>query len=140
MQDALTRYVSNGGSVLASGAYLASDMRSVIDSTFMSRVFKMQYAGQTRVPADSIVSGMGTTMKVYHQINEAHYAATVMDILQPQQPAFATLTYSSGLPAGVAYQGKDYRTFVMGFPFECINSYHKRAAVMKGIINFLMER
>lgn len=140
MQDALTRYVSNGGSVLASGAYLASDMRSVIDSTFMSRVFKMQYAGQTRVPADSIVSGMGTTMKVYHQINEAHYAATVMDILQPQQPAFATLTYSSGLPAGVAYQGKDYRTFVMGFPFECINSYRKRAAVMKGIINFLMER
>ena len=140
MQNAIARYISTGGSILASGAYLASDMTSVSDSTFLSRVFKTQYSGQTRVLADSLITGMGTTMNVYNQLNESHYAATVMDILQPQAPAFATLTYASGFPAGVAYQGQNYRTFVMGFPFECINGYRKRAAVMKGIISFLMER
>ena len=47
------------------------------------------------------------------------------------------MAYDGGASACVAYQGKDYRTFTMGFPFECITSYRKRATIMKGIVNFL---
>ena len=49
------------------------------------------------------------------------------------------MTYQDKRPACVAYAGDDYHAFSMGFPFECINSYRKRSAIMKGIINFLVE-
>jgi hypothetical protein len=39
----------------------------------------------------------------------------------------------------VAYQGSDYRTFIMGFPFECITDRDTRQAIMYAIIKFLTE-
>jgi hypothetical protein len=39
--------------------------------------------------------------------------------------------------AAVAYQGSDYRTFVMGFPFESIREETSRNVIMASILRFL---
>jgi hypothetical protein len=85
------------------------------------------------------LNGMGTTIPYWRQLNEEHYAATSSDILQPVKPAYTALQYADGYGAGVAYQGSDYRSFVMGIPFECIKGEQKRAAIMNGILNFLLK-
>lgn len=137
MQERLTKYTHSGGAMMVSGAYVGSDMRQGNDSTFLRNVLKLNPMGATRLKSDSIVTGLGTEVVFFRILNEDHYAATVTDILQPVAPAFSAMAYASGTSACVAYEGKDYRTFTMGFPFECITSYRKRAAIMKGIVSFL---
>ena len=137
MQDRLTKYAHSGGAILVSGAFVGSDMRHGNDSIFLHNILKLRAAGATRVKSDSIVNGLGTEAAFHHTLNESHYAATSADILLPIAPAFSAMAYATGNSACVAYNGNDYRTFTMGFPFECITSYRKRAAIMKGIVNFL---
>ena len=137
MQEKLTRYAHSGGAIMVSGAYVGSDMLRDDDARFLASILKTQAAGATRQPSDSIVNGLGTETVFYRTLNATHYAATATDILQPVAPAFSAMAYDGGASACVAYQGKDYRTFTMGFPFECITSYRKRATIMKGIVNFL---
>lgn len=137
MQERLTRYAHSGGALMVSGAYVGSDMRHSADSAFVANILKLKAAGATRIYADSTVTGLGTDMVFHRTLNEDHYAATATDILKPLEPAFSAMVYASGNSAAVAYNGRDYRSFTMGFPFECITSYRKRAAIMKGIVNFL---
>jgi hypothetical protein len=82
---------------------------------------------------------MGTTFDYWNKLNEQHYAATSADVLQPLRPAFSALQYADHGDAAVAYKGNDYRAFTMGFPFECITDKQKRAAIMQGVLNFLLK-
>lgn len=138
IQDVLTRFTRSGGALLVSGAYIGCDTRSKADSTFMRDVLKVSYGGTINNANDSIINGMGTTLTIYRTLNEEHYAATSTDVLMPLQPAYCALTYANGTSACVAYDGNDYKSFAIGFPFECINSPRKRIAVMKAIVNFLI--
>ncbi|MBR1688438.1 MAG: fibronectin type III domain-containing protein [Prevotella sp.] len=137
MQQALQHYVSRGGSLLVSGAYVGSDMRTTTEQQFLASVLKCRPTGCYRQPNDTVF-GMGTTMSFYHQLNEQHYAATSVDALQPVTPAYAALRYADGQDACIAYNGSDYRAFTIGFPFECIKSEKRRASVMRGILQFLL--
>ena len=138
MQYVLQAYTSTGGALLVSGAYLGCDMMSDGEQRFMSNVLKCRYAGRSMAP-DNNINGMGTTIQYYKELNEEHYAATSADILQPVQPAFTAMQYGDGLDAAVAYRGKDYRSFVMGVPFECIQGQQKKNDIMRGILNFLLQ-
>lgn len=140
IQDVIKRYTKDGGALMVSGAYIGSDMAEKSDSLFVNNVLKIKYGGNLQADSDSIITGMGTSFSVYKTLNETHYAATSTDIVQPLKPAYCALTYPGGLPACVAYAGNDYHAFTMGFPFECITSPRKRSAVMRGIINFLIEK
>ena len=139
MQRALKKYTSSGGRLLVSGSYVGSDMRSDSEREFLNDVLKINNFGETPSRFYSNIDGMGTTFDIYRTINEEHYAATSPDVLHPVGSAFCALLYGDGRSASVAYDGRDYKTFVMGFPFECITSYSKRQAVMRGILSFLMK-
>ena len=53
---------------------------------------------------------------------------------------FPVFTYAPGnQSAGIAYKG-NYRTFVLGFPFESILSEADRAIVMAGILGFFTQK
>ena len=41
--------------------------------------------------------------------------------------------------AAVAYSGRDYRCFTMGFPLECIKDSRIRDSIMRGILNYLLK-
>lgn len=139
MQQSLSQYAAQGGRLLVSGAYVGTDMRSEQERRFLSHVLKCQIQGTYRGISEQ-VSGLGTKMDIYHQLNERHYAATSCDVLMPDDAnSFSAMLYPDGSSAATAYKGKDYRAFVMGFPWECIKDRQKRASIMKGLLNFLIE-
>ena len=76
----------------------------------------------------------------YSQLNDRHYATTHPEILNPAgSKAFTAMQYTSGTSAAVAYKSSSYRTFVMGFPLECIIDEKTRNSIMLGILKFLTE-
>ena len=61
------------------------------------------------------------------------------DVLTPTDNAFCAMVYSNGTSAAVANSSLDSKTFVMGFPFECINDQSMRNNIMQGILSFLLK-
>ena len=138
MRKTLTDYTRRGGALLVSGAYIGTDIMGTEEERFVSEILKCTYGGQYRAENNQ-VNGLGTVIPYYNMLNEEHYAATSADILRPAAPAFTVMQYADGQDAAVAYKGRDYRSFTMGFPFECIMDEQKQGSVMRGILNFLLK-
>lgn len=138
MRKTLTDYTRRGGALLVSGAYIGTDIMGTEEEQFVSETLKCTYGGQYRAENNQ-VNGLGTVIPYYNMLNEEHYAATSADILRPAAPAFTVMQYADGQDAAVAYKGRDYRSFTMGFPFECIKDEQKQGSIMRGILNFLLK-
>lgn len=139
MQEKLRQYARSGGRLLVSGSYLASDMQGNKEKSFLKDIMHVSYNGNECNTAQDRIDGMGTTFNIYKSLNENHYASTSSDILHPLAPAYCALTYESGTSACVAYNGNDFKTISLGFPFECITSAKKRNVIMRGFMTFLLE-
>ena len=140
LQQQLKSYVSKGGNLMVSGAYLGSDMTTDTERAFLKDVLKVRFE-ETNNDLNEGVSGMGMAFNFYRLLNEQHYAATHTDILMPDnEKAFPAMVYHNGTSAAVAYKGGDYNAFVMGFPFECIKEKEAKASIMRGILNFLTTK
>ena len=145
MQLLLRDYTSHGGRLLVSGAYLGSDMTSEPEQQFLAQVLKTSCEGVNNNTQTTTIGGLGQQFDIFRQPNEQHYAAHHTDILMPAnsptpQQAFPAMVYADGTSAAVAYQGADYRTFTMGFPFECISDDKMRNKLMYGILKFLLPQ
>ena len=138
MQKQLSQYLLTNGRLMVSGAYVGSDMRTEKERRFMANMLKLS-CDSINVSPYNIVQGLGQEMNFYRTLNETHYAATATDILDPAEGAFTAMTYANGTSAAIAFDDSSYKTFVMGFPFECITDSKKRAVIMKGIMNFLLK-
>jgi hypothetical protein len=68
------------------------------------------------------------------------YAAEAPDAIEPAgKGASCSFRYSeNNASAGISYKG-NYRTVVLGFPFETINGEKERDLLMKQILIFLQE-
>lgn len=160
LQKRITYYALSGGKMLISGSYNGSDMQTEEEQTFMNDILKVNYEptgtkfivqdinpeDSTITERDSIVyttdsvAGMGMEFNYYSQLNDRHYATTHPEILNPAgSKAFTAMQYTSGTSAAVAYKSSSYRTFVMGFPLECIIDEKTRNGIMLGILKFLTE-
>lgn len=137
MQRIITAYCQSGGNILVSGSYPGSDMStSQGNREFTEKVLKYGYQGSLQNNRSGWINGLGRTLSIPRLPNEMSYAVTAPDCIVPVAPAFSVFTYSPGnQSAGIAYKG-NYRTFVMGFPFESIESEADRATVMAAILNF----
>lgn len=136
LQKQLTDYKGN---IIVSGAYIGTDMKSNKEQKFLNDVLHVTYNGTIDMRTDNKIEGMNTSFDIYSDINDIHYASPYADILSPVSPAFCALTDIKGNSLCVAYDEKGRRTFTMGFPFECIKSEKKRAAIMTGILNFIFK-
>jgi hypothetical protein len=139
IQKALSAYTQTGGGILVSGSYIASDMQAKDERKFLQDVLKVAYTPQDSIQPDGNIQGLGLTASYYHYLNEDHYAATHPDVIQPLENAILAMQYGNGLGAAVGYQGSDYRSFTMGFPFECISNEKTRNAIMRGILNYIIK-
>ena len=54
--------------------------------------------------------------------------------------SFCAMQYADGTDAAVAYDGADYKCFVMGFPFETIKDAASRRALMGQIMEFFNKK
>jgi hypothetical protein len=140
LQDRLRTYTSQGGALLVSGSYIGRDMLSQQDRQFLYQVLKCQYGGTNTDSLQSdTIQGLGLTFTFHRQPTHRHYAAQHPDNLFPVDPAFAAMKYGDNQSACVAYSSVDYRVLTMGFPFECICEEQRREAIMRGILNFLLQ-
>lgn len=140
MQRIITAYCQSGGNILVSGSYPGSDMNtSQGNREFTQKVLKYGYQSSLRNSLSGQINGLGRTISIPRLPNENRYAVTAPDCIVPVAPAFSVFTYSpDNQSAGIAYKG-NYRTFVMGFPFESIESDKDRAMVMAAILNFFSD-
>lgn len=140
LQSKLRSYAKSGGRILVSGAYVGSDMTHPHERSFMSDVLKTTFTGTDTNAGNNMVDGLGLSFDIIRQINDRHFAATSVDrIAACDGRSFAAMRYQDGSTAGVAYDGTDYKSFVMGYPYECINNVRTRQQVMKGLLGFLLK-
>ena len=140
MQRVLTAYCQSGGSLLVSGAYAGSDMNgSQGDKEFTQNILKYRFGNSLQTTEKNIsIQGLGRTLSIPRLPNEQAYPVTAPDCILPTGTAFPAMTYTNGnLPAATAYQGNDYRTFIMAFPFESIDQETNRTAIMASVLQFL---
>lgn len=135
----VTAYTLAGGRLMVSGAYIGSDMQSESDATWLTQTLKTSMASPIKTDTITGAFGLGMSFDFYRDLNPDHYAATHVDALNPEAGAICAMQYSNGLPAATAYDGRNYKTFVMGFPFECVINRDNRHMLMQGIMNYLLK-
>jgi hypothetical protein len=76
----------------------------------------------------------------YNELNSDCYVVESPDAIEPAtKDAWTVMRYAqNNLSAAVAYKG-NYRTYVMGVPFETICSPDDRAQLMKQILDFFQK-
>lgn len=138
LRQKLSDYVRHGGRLIASGAYIGSDMSSEDEREWIADVLKCQYQ-----PTDSVaqgdVNGLGMTLPLYRSLNHKHYAVQHPETLSPTTAAFCAMQYADGQSAAVAYDGADYKAYTAAFPLECISDQDKLRRTMAGILAFVMK-
>lgn len=138
LRRAVHNFAHQGGALLVSGAYIGTDIAGTEEQQFLQQTLKCAYQGQYRGENNTVI-GLGTQFEYYNQLNEDHYASTSSDAFSPLPTAYAVMRYADGQDAAVAYKGTDYRSFTMGFPFECIKNEQKQGSLMRGILNYLLK-
>ena len=137
----MEEYAHNGGNLLVSGAYIASDEQTSAAKHFLSKVFKAKLIGSKTIENTDSLIGLNLTLPIYNQLNEDHYAIQNCDLILPtDDSAFTAFTLSDRTPCGVAFRSKQRRAIMMTIPFECISSATIRQQAMKAMLRFLFER
>ena len=141
MQRFITSYCQSGGNLFVSGAYVGSDMSGTQGNReFTEKILKYGYQNSMTNKSSNRINGLGRTITIPRTPNETSYAVPAPDCIVPVDTAFPVFTYVPGnQSAGIAYKG-NYRTFVLGFPFESIQSEADRATIMAGILGFFTQR
>lgn len=141
MQRIITSYCQSGGNLFVSGAYVGSDMSGTQGNReFTEKILKYGYQNSMTDKSSNRINGLGRTITIPRMPNETSYAVPAPDCIVPVDTAFPVFTYVPGnQSAGIAYKG-NYRTFVLGFPFESIQSEADRATIMAGILGFFTQR
>lgn len=149
--DALTAYTAAGGNVMVTGAYVASDVWDGISSgkseqTFASKVLGYDWRvgraatnGKVSVVASPYKQfAYGTKYQFCQELNDKIYCVESPDGVIPAAKGAKTIARygENNIPAGVAADMNGYRTVVLGFPFETIDSAESRTALMSSVLQF----
>jgi hypothetical protein len=150
MQQAITAYCGQGGHIFVSGAFVGTDLwdnrlaaSEEADKKFATEVLKYKWrvgqaAKKGKVKSVASPFPMLTGNYTYHhELNSDSYVVEAPDAIEPAtKEAYTVMRYSeSNLSAGVAYQG-DYKTYILGFPFETIRTASERESLMNAILTF----
>lgn len=153
MQEAIAEYCKQGGNIFVSGAYVGTDlwdnrvaMANEEDKKFATEVLKYKWrVGQAAVmgkvkSVDSPFTSISGDYTYYNELNADSYVVESPDAIEPAaEGAYTVMRYAeNNLSAGVAYRG-DYKTCVLGFPFEAIRTESEREALMNAILTFFND-
>ena len=138
----LRDYTQQGGALLVSGSYLGEESLCHAPARSLLReVLHAENGGCVSDWSEQGVSGLGTTLEIPRWVNPEQYPVPHPEILCPIDStiAFTPFVYEQSLgSAAVAYRG-DYRSVVLGFPFESIRSAVDRDLVMASFLDYLMK-
>ena len=140
MNAIISSYTKQGGALLVSGSYLGEESQSIpCTQALLHDVLHARYETSITDWNEQGIIGLGTTMDIPRWINPEHYPVTRPEVLIPTNGAFTPFVYElSNRSAAVAYSG-DYRSVLLGFPFEAIRSSRDRDLVMISLLDFLTQ-
>jgi len=150
LQQIIQGYCQNGGNLMVSGAYVASDLNEFVNSTaedrqFIENTLKLKFrtshasiCGDVKVVSSEFKNFKKTEFSYFDQPNTKAYYVESPDAIEPINEDGATICrYSENeKSAAVAYSG-NYKVCTFGFPFECIQSEKERENLMQSILSFL---
>ena len=150
MQECITAYCNQGGNIFVSGSYVGTDLwdnrlipAKEEDKKFAMEVLKYKWRvgqaatmGKVKCVASPfpVLSGNYT---YNNELSSDSYIVESPDAIEPAtKEAYTVMRYSeNNLSAGVAYEG-DYKTCVLGFPFESLHTAEERECLMNAILTF----
>lgn len=149
LQSVLRRYLGGHGAIFVSGSYVATDLWTGAGAAVEDRVFAedvLHYTCDTgdaaqrphvRVVTSNPAFSRGD-YRFVHDYRPHRYCVEAPDALKPAGgEAFAVMRYvENGRIAAVA--SDRFRTFVMGFPFEALESAIERDRLMDDVLRFLL--
>ena len=144
-QNEIREFVKNGGDLLVTGAYVASDLfdeRAAYGSkTFAREVLGIDKNDGPRTETGSVnIKGSGFKTKnisYSNTLNEKSYIVENPDILSPGSSSEVIFTYSdTGLPAGVYTRKGKSNIIVSAIPFESMDE-SQRTRLMKDFLDIL---
>ena len=151
IMNTLTNYTRNGGNVLMTGAYVASDIWDKDKPASNETNFAQNVMGYTwvdgratlrgeaySVPSSLKLSDGMCNLNFYNTLNSDFYAVESPDAIKASDSHGATiLRYSeNNIPAGIASSRNGYKTVVVGFPFETIKNENERNEFMERVLKF----
>jgi len=148
LQTLIADYCRAGGNIFVSGAFVGSDLWSEYakepDKEFAQNVLKYKWrTGHAAVTGNvkSVFSPFPQWKGNYHfynKLNPEVYAAESPDAIEPAgEGCYTIFRYSeNNISAGIAYSG-NYKTCVLGFPFETISEESQRNQLMQSLLDFI---
>lgn len=138
IRKAIGEYCRKGGRVFLSGSGLKDGLAR---ENFGKEVLKCTDGGVFSNLNEREIAGAEVRFSVQGKANERIYAVPSMQCVLPAPGAYSAFVYTDGdYGLGTVYRGKDYRTFVLGFPFECIPDDGMRDHVMRAVMNTLLKK
>ena len=137
---------------MASGSHVGTDptYNTTGGAMFIADKLKFQagstlalplVAGSREMLYTSQVRSAHASFTIPRTLNEQMLAVPAPETLVPINPAYAVLAYEEGNQcAAIAYPGTDYRTFILGFPFESIREEKERIRLMGMALKFLIGK
>ena len=149
LQKNLSNYCKNGGNLLVSGAYIASDLSQAKlslpeDSLFLNSVLKCKFitekasvGGEVKVVSSPFKAFEKVSFNYFSQPNSTSYFVESPNAIEPfGEGAYTFCRYAeNNTSAAVAYSGK-YKVCSFGFPFEVIENEKDRFDLMRDVLNF----
>lgn len=155
LQKAIADYTANGGSILVSGSYVATDIWDKTNPDEASKEFAKQTLGYQWRVGQATIEGKAHTVPTYFDsfgdlnveyyttLNDKFYAVESPDGIYPADKTKGCTLMRYGennIPAAVVADQGGYRTCVMGFPFETIKDAASRRALMGQIMEFFNKK
>ncbi len=145
MQHVLRRYQARGGALLASGAYVGTDLSgSQKDSTFAAEVLRFRFRTGHASTTGSVYGVRNRAdiavpeMSFVTDLNSRQYAVEAPDAIEPVADGIRFMRYrDTNMSAAVAHSGPVGRTVVFGFPIESVTTAESRSALMTAAMSFL---
>ena len=154
LRKAVAEYCKNGGNILVTGAYVATDIWDGKTYDKEKDKFAQEVLGYKFVIGQAAVEGkahfvpsyfpqFGKLQAEYHTVlNDKFYAVESPDALLPSDPVkgCTLMRYDeNNISAGVANKFDNYKTCIVGFPFETITDGAVRDAMMKQVLDFFND-
>ncbi|MCQ2084212.1 MAG: xanthan lyase [Bacteroidaceae bacterium] len=139
MRVAIDSYLTDGGNLLVSGSYVASDLGDDASMEFARNcLYYSMGHGSIGEDCQAVEGRKIPAFEIMRENSSDCLGVGHPDILQAEGIGEILFSYeNSALPAGIGANPDSGRSVVLGFPFECINSEHERNRVMRYIMNYL---
>ncbi|MDA3872201.1 MAG: fibronectin type III domain-containing protein [Candidatus Marinimicrobia bacterium] len=137
------KYLKNGGNIFISGAYIGSDLNDSLTNLFANKVLKYKWRTDHAVnngdvhSVDSSFNSVGN-IEFNSKLNDKIYKVESPDGIEPADSSTAKTIFrysQNNVSAGVGYNG-NYKTVILGFPFETIINEKSRDQLMESVFDF----